>query len=66
MTSGRVDDQDESTIRNRFKVYNNETSPLKEFYKAQGKLQSIRGMGSIDEIFANLCEAIDNSQSETY
>lgn len=66
MTSGRVDDQDEATIRNRFKVYNNETSPLKEFYKAQGKLQSIHGMGSIDEIFGSLCEAIDNTQSETY
>ena len=27
-TSGRPDDQDESIIRNRFKVYNEETSPL--------------------------------------
>jgi adenylate kinase len=66
MTSGRVDDQDESTIRNRFKVYNNETAPLIEFYKAQGKFQSVYGMGSIDEIFAKLCETIDNNLSNTY
>ena len=36
-TSGRIDDQDEDTIRNRFKVYQNETSPLAAFYSEQGK-----------------------------
>jgi adenylate kinase len=36
-TSGRVDDQNEDTIRTRFKVYKEETSPLATFYSAKYK-----------------------------
>lgn len=59
-TSGRADDQDEATIRNRFKVYQDETSPLAKFYSDQDKFVSVHGMGSIDEIFDRLCQAIDS------
>jgi adenylate kinase len=58
-TSGRVDDQDEETIRNRFREYQNKTLPLQGFYMQQGKYQSVRGIGEINEIFANLCACID-------
>mgnify|MGYP001473114406 FL=1 len=58
-SSGRPDDQDEAIIRNRFKVYNDETSPLANFYAQKGKFIAIKGKGSIDEIFQNLCKAID-------
>ncbi len=58
-TSGRADDQDEATIRNRFKVYNNETLPLKDFYEKQGKYVGVNGMNSIDEVFEDLCEIMD-------
>lgn len=64
--SGRADDQDEATIRNRFRVYNNETAPLLAFYKNQGKLQHIDGMGTVEEIFSNLCRSIEDSLSESY
>jgi adenylate kinase len=64
--SGRADDQDEATIRNRFKVYHNETAPLISFYQKQGKLQQILGMGSVDEIFYSLCRSIDNTLTESY
>jgi adenylate kinase len=57
--SGRSDDQDESIIENRIKVYHNETSPVKGFYKNQGKQFEIDGMGTIDEIFERLCKVID-------
>lgn len=57
--SGRADDQDQSIIENRISVYNKETSPLVDYYKAQSKFKSIKGMGSIEEIFGRLCEAID-------
>lgn len=63
--SGRADDQDEATIRNRFRVYNNETAPLIAFYQKQEKMQQIHGMGSVDEIFSSLCRCIDNA-SETH
>ena len=56
---GRADDQDEAIIRNRFKVYNDETSPLANFYATKGKFIAVKGKGSIDEIFQNLCKAID-------
>ena len=58
-SSGRTDDQDEAIIRNRFKVYNDETSPLADFYAKKGKFIAVKGKGSIDEIFQNLCKAID-------
>lgn len=59
-TSGRADDQNEDTIRNRFQVYTSETSPLKDYYAAQGKLQAVNGLGSIDDIFNRLCRAIES------
>ncbi|MCC6721393.1 MAG: adenylate kinase [Bacteroidia bacterium] len=58
-TSGRADDQNESTIRNRFKVYNNETLPLIDFYRNQGKFAGINGLNSIDGVFSDLCDNID-------
>lgn len=58
--SGRADDQDPAIIQKRIDVYNNETTPVKDFYTAQGKYKGIDGIGEIDTIFAMLCEAIDN------
>ena len=65
-TSGRVDDQNEDTIRNRFKVYQEETSPLAEFYSNQDKYMGVHGKGTIDEIFERLTNAIEakTAQSE--
>ncbi len=57
--SGRSDDQDESTIRNRIEEYEKKTAPLKEYYRDQGKFRSIEGVGSIDEIFGRIQEAIE-------
>lgn len=58
-TSGRSDDTNEEVIRKRFAVYKNETTPVAEHYKKVKKFQSIKGQGSVDEIFASLCETID-------
>ena len=63
-TSGRIDDQDEDTIRNRFKVYAEETSPLASFYSDQEKYVGVHGMGTVEEIFDRLTHAID-SKNET-
>lgn len=56
--SGRPDDQDIAIIENRIAVYNRETAVVADYYKAQGKLNNIHGMGSIEEIFKRLCVAI--------
>ena len=63
-TSGRVDDQNEETIRTRFKVYKDETSPLAAFYSSKNKFVGVPGMGSVDEIFEGLCNAIEAKQSD--
>lgn len=57
--SGRLDDQNPEVIQKRIDVYNNETSPVKDFYTAQGKYKGINGIGEINEIFNLLCEKID-------
>jgi adenylate kinase len=62
--SGRADDQNEEIIRNRIREYNNKTAPLKEYYSAQNKYKAVYGIGSIDEIFAALCEVIDGPKNE--
>jgi len=58
-TSGRSDDTNEEVIRKRFAVYNNETTPVAEHYKKARKFQSVKGEGSIDQIFTSVCDAID-------
>lgn len=57
--SGRADDNEE-VIKSRLEVYKNQTSPLKARYSEQGKLQSIPGVGQIDEIFGRITEVIEN------
>lgn len=58
-TSGRVDDQNEAKIKNRIHVYNNETTPVAMYYKEQEKLNSVKGVGTIEEIFNSLSKIID-------
>jgi adenylate kinase len=45
----RADDNEE-TIGNRLKVYEEQTAPLIGFYQKQNKLHSITGTGDIDDI----------------
>ena len=59
ITSGRSDDQNPEIIENRIKEYNAKTAPVISFYVAQGKFRSIKGMGSVDEIFDILTKAIN-------
>lgn len=58
-TSGRSDDTDEAVIRKRFSVYTNETSPVAEHYRKTKKLLTVKGEGTVDEIFSRLCESVD-------
>jgi adenylate kinase len=59
-TSGRADDADEAVIRNRIKVYYNETAILKNFYEAQNKYVGIDGVGSIEEITSRIEKVINS------
>lgn len=58
--SNRPDDRDEEVIRIRFQVYQSKTAPIYDYYDQVGKAHIIPGLGSIDQIFQNLCETIDS------
>tara|TARA_B100000401_G_scaffold427318_1_gene358775 strand:- start:475 stop:1113 length:639 start_codon:yes stop_codon:yes gene_type:complete len=55
----RPDDQ-ENTVRNRLKVYENQTSPLIEYYNKFNILSTIDANGSIEKINSRVKLAIDN------
>ncbi len=46
---GRRDDT-EDVIRNRLRVYKDQTSPLKDFYEKTGVLRAVEGVGQISDI----------------
>ena len=58
-TSGRPDDSNEDVIRNRIRIYHEETAILKDYYSAQDKYYGVDGVGSIEEITERLSGVID-------
>ena len=56
--SGRADDNEE-TIKKRLTVYHSQTSPLIDWYKADGKYQHINGLGTMDGIFGDIVASIE-------
>ena len=52
-------DDNEATVKSRLQVYQQQTQPLVAYYKAQGKLRTVRGVGSINEIFKNLSDIVE-------
>src|SRR3990172_2997609 len=52
-------DDNETTVGNRLKVYEDQTAPLVSYYKAQGKLRTVRGTGSVNEIFKTVSDIIE-------
>ena len=55
---GRADDTPES-VRNRLNVYSEQTAPVVNFYRNAGKLACVQGVGSMDEVFTRIVEAIN-------
>ena len=56
--SGRADDNEE-TIKKRLHVYHSQTAPLIDWYKNEKKYQHINGLGTMEGIFAEICEVVD-------
>jgi adenylate kinase len=54
---GRADDNPES-VRKRLDVYDSQTAPVIEFYRQHGQLTVVDGVGSLDEVFTRIIEAI--------
>ena len=51
-------DDNEATIRTRMQVYAEQTAPLLDYYEARGKLRRVKGMGTVEEVFANISEVL--------
>ena len=51
--TGRADDNLD-TIKKRLDVYHKQTSPLRDYYTAEGKYHAIDGAGDMDEIFSRI------------
>ena len=54
---GRADDAPEA-VRTRLQVYDNQTAPVIGFYRQHGQLTVVDGVGSLDEVFNRILEAI--------
>ena len=57
--SGRADDNEE-TIKKRLVVYHSQTQPLIEWYKKEGLHHHINGLGTLERIFGDIQNVIDN------
>ena len=49
----RMDDKEE-TVKSRLEVYAAQTAPLIDYYKSKGLLVTVSGMGTPDEVFAEI------------
>lgn len=54
----REDDQPR-TVLNRLKVYHDQTEPLKDYYKNQGKLVIVDGQKDLDEVTRQILDKIE-------
>ena len=54
---GREDDTEEM-VKNRLNVYEQETRPVLDYYAAKGLVTEVDGVGSVEEIFERLLEAV--------
>jgi adenylate kinase len=58
LSRGRADDSEE-TIRSRFKVYEEQTAPLLDFYQDRSLLVSVDGEGDVEEVTERILRALE-------
>jgi adenylate kinase len=59
----RRSDDNAETVRQRLKAYHLETAPVLDYYRKQGLVQTVDGMGPIEEVTSQLYAKIDHRQS---
>jgi adenylate kinase len=52
-------DDNEQTIGNRLKVYQDQTEPLVEYYKKQGKFAAVDGEGGMEAVYSRITQALN-------
>jgi len=58
----RADDNEE-TIGNRLRVYETQTFPVIDYYKEQGKLRTVQGVGEISDISRAMRKVVDDAKA---
>lgn len=53
----RADDT-EATVRRRLEIYRRETAPLTEYYRGQGRLREVQGLGAMDDVYRELSRVL--------
>ena len=53
------DDDKPETVKNRLKVYHDQTQPLIEYYTKQGVLHSVDGTKDMKEVFSDIVSVLD-------
>jgi adenylate kinase len=61
--TGRSDDNEE-TITKRIKEYIEKTTPVAGYYESKGKLNSIEGVGSVEDIFSRICSVLSDQRGK--
>lgn len=54
---GRKDDNPE-TVRERLRVYSEQTAPVIGYYRGRGQLAALDGVGTLDEVYARIVAAV--------
>lgn len=54
---GRADDKPE-TVRERLRVYADQTAPVADYFSGVGKLTVVDGVGELDEVFDRIMKAL--------
>jgi adenylate kinase len=60
LSRGRPDDT-EDTIRNRFKVYQEQTEPLLGVFGGRGLIVHVDGVGEVDEVTDRIVSALEST-----
>lgn len=60
------EDDTEETVRRRLEVYGERTKPLYDFYGDRGVIVDVDAIGSSDEVFERLVEAVDSGGPNTH
>jgi adenylate kinase len=58
------EDDTEETVRERLRVYRENTEPVVEHYRGTGQLETVDGEGTPDEVFADVRAVIEGDDGE--
>ena len=57
----RRSDDNTETARSRWRAYQEQTAPILPYFANGGRLSTVNGMGSVDQVFAGIKEIVDGA-----